>query len=209
MVSKSFLPYQDADFAVWLENFSQKISTHSATLGISAADVTLLQNYSTNTRQTLTDIQAAKTSLQSLTQKKNNLLDEVKKKVRDMAVILKRNANYTVSIGEDLGVVPAATALGKSISIDSQKPSFETFILPDMVRLDWVKGEFDGVVIQSKRAAETSFTFLDKDTRSPYEDTRHNLTPDVHEPRFYRMRYLLKDQEVGQWSDELKVFCVL
>jgi hypothetical protein len=136
-------------------------------------------------------------------------LDEVKKKVRDMAVILKRNANYTVSIGEDLGVVPAATALGKSISIDSQKPSFETFILPDMVRLDWVKGEFDGVVIQSKRAAETSFTFLDKDTRSPYEDTRHNLTPDVHEPRFYRMRYLLKDQEVGQWSDELKVFCIL
>jgi hypothetical protein len=60
MVSKSFLPYQDADFAVWLENFSQKISTHAATLGISAADVTQLQNYSTNTRQTLTDIQAAK-----------------------------------------------------------------------------------------------------------------------------------------------------
>ena len=74
MISKSFLPYQDADFAVWLDNFSKKCPTHSATLGISAADINQLQIYSVNTLQVLNDIQAAKTSLQSLTKKERFIL---------------------------------------------------------------------------------------------------------------------------------------
>lgn len=209
MPTKDYLPHTDADFVIWLENFSNKIGSHSASLGITPAEVTQFQTDATDASKKLTELLNTKTTLQSITQSKNALFGIIEKRVRDKAVILKRNPNYNVSIGEDLGVVPAATGLGKSISIDTQKPTFITLVLPDMVRLDWVKGEFDGVVIQSKRAAETAFTFLDKDTRSPYEDTRKNLTPDVHEPRFYRMRYLLKDQEVGQWSDELKVFCVL
>jgi hypothetical protein len=78
-----------------------------------------------------------------------------------------------------------------------------------MIRIDWVKGQFDGVIVQSKRAAETAFNNLDKDNSSPYEDTRKNITPDTHEPRTYRLRYLIKDKEVGQWSDEVKVYCML
>jgi hypothetical protein len=74
--------------------------------------------------------------------------------------------------------------------------------------MDWVKGQFDGVVVQSKRGAETSFTFLDKDTKSPYEDMRHNINPDQHEARTYRMRYLMNDQEIGLWTDEIKVYCL-
>jgi hypothetical protein len=209
MPNKDYLPRTDADFVVWLQSFSSKLPANAATLGITPAEVTQFTNDAADAANKLTDLQNTKTALQSLTQSKGILFADIEKRVRDKAVIIKRNPNYTSVIGEDLGVVPAATGLGKSISIDSQKPAFETSILPDMVRLDWVKGEFDGVVIQSKRAAETAFAFLEKDTRSPYEDTRHNITSDVHEPRFYRMRYLLKDQEVGQWSDELKVYCIL
>lgn len=208
MHGKNYLPFQDPDFVIWLENFSKKIANYIASLGITPAEVTQFQDDYTKTLKSLNDVQAAKTSMQSLVQTKNVLFDAAQKRIRDKAVILKRHPNFTVSMGEDLGIVPPATGLGKSISIDQQKPTFTIAVLPDKVRLDWTKGEFDGVIIQSKRAAETSFTKLDKDTKSPYEDARPNLTPDVHEARAYRLRYLLNDKEEGQWSDELKVYCM-
>jgi hypothetical protein len=207
MSGKNYLPYQDADFVVWLQSFSSKLSAHAVELNIAPADITQFTNDANDVANKLTDLQNTKTTLQSLTQSKNNLFAEVEKRVRDKVIIIKHQSGYTETIGEDLGIVPPK-ALGKSVSLDAVKPEFTAAVLPDMVRLDWVKGQYDGVVIQSKRGAETSFTFLDKDTQSPYEDTRHNINPDQHEPRTYRMRYLVKDQEVGLWTDEIKVYCM-
>ncbi|MDP2209531.1 MAG: hypothetical protein Q8K98_12295 [Bacteroidota bacterium] len=209
MARKDYIPYQDPDFVVWLENFSKKIANYTTTLNVTDDEVTAFQNYYNETLKLLNDVQAMKTSLQSIVETKTKIFDEAEKKVRDKAVIIKRHPNYNVSIGEDLGIVPPATGLGKSISIDQQKPVFSIAVLPDKIRLDWVKGEFDGVVIQSKRAAETSYMPLDKDTKSPYEDARPNITPDIHEARIYRMRYILDDKEAGQWSDEMKIYCML
>jgi hypothetical protein len=112
-------------------------------------------------------------------------------------------------IGEDLGVVPPSIVAPVCNIMDNTKQEFSPTVMPDQVRIDWEKGRFDGIVVQSKRGTETTFTSLDKDTSSPFEDKRPNVTPNLHEESIYRLRYLIKDAEVGQWSDELKVFCVL
>jgi len=64
-----------------------------------------------------------------------------------------------------------------------------------------VKGRHSGVVIQGKRAGETDWVDLGKDNYSPYVDGRSPLAASTSEPRQYRMRYLDKDDEVGEWSD--------
>jgi hypothetical protein len=207
MTTKDYLPRPDAEFAVWLQSFTVKLPAHAVALNITPAEVTQFTNDAADVANKLTDLQNTKTTLQSLTQSKNVLFAEIEKRVRDKVIIIKHQSGYTETIGEDLGIVPPK-ALGKSASLDAVKPEFTAIVLPDMVRLDWLKSQFDGVVVQSKRGTETSFTFLDKDTKSPYEDTRHNINPDVHEARTYRMRYLVKDQEVGLWTDEVKVYCM-
>ena len=122
---------------------------------------------------------------------------------------LKRHVAYTDAIGEDIGIVPPAAGAPGSTASAVAKPGLQATILADKVRLDWVKGEWDGVVVQSKRGSETAFTTLGRDTVSPYEDARPGLTADTPESRTYRMRYLSGDEETGIWSDEVKVVCLI
>ena len=75
--------------------------------------------------------------------------------------------------------------------------------MPDQVRIDWVKSIFDGVVIYGSYDGQ-NFLRLDKDNRSPYEDIRKNRTNNVPETRYYKVRFLLKDKEVGMESDVAK-----
>ena len=205
MASREFLPRTEAGLLIWLQIFANKLSTYAATLGVAPAQVTQFQNDLTNATTALDKVQAAKTGLQSLVQTKDTALDAVTKRIRDTAVILKRHAAYTNAIGEDLGIVPAApTHLAPEA-----KPQFTVTAFADKVRLDWVKGESDGVVVQCKRGNESGFTTLGRDTVSPYDDMRPNATPDTPETRTYRMRYLAVDEEVGDWSDEAKVIAMI
>ena len=208
MPIKDYLPRTEAGFIVWLQNFVTKLPAYVAALGITPAQVTQFQTDLTDTQTALNNVQASKTSLQSVVQQKDTTLDAVTKRIRDSVVVMKRNTSYTEVIGEDLGVVPAATLPG-STSTQVAKPTLQALVLADKVRLDWVKGASDGVVVQSKRGAEAGFTTLSRDTVSPYDDERLNLVTDTPETRTYRMRYLSGDEETGLWSDEAKVVCVI
>ena len=59
-------------------------------------------------------------------------------------------------------------------------------------------------MIHSKRDAETAFTMLAWDTRSPYVDNRPTLAPGP-ENREYRAQYFTDDQLIGLFSDLLQV----
>jgi hypothetical protein len=72
------------------------------------------------------------------------------------------------------------------------------------VPVDFNKSVADGVIIESKRGSETTFSLLGSDTEPPYVDTRVNLAPGP-ETRQYRARYFLNDAPIGNWSDVLTV----
>ncbi|MBI3365607.1 MAG: hypothetical protein HY033_11955 [Ignavibacteriae bacterium] len=209
MAGKDYLPKSDSEFSVWFQNFVAKLPTHAASVGITPAQVTQFQTDSSSVQAQINTSQSAKTTWLSAVQQKDAIMFEVQKRLRDAVIVLKRNAGYTDAIGQDLGVVPSVDGRSPSIRLAQVKPTFQAMNLPDMVRLDWVKGESDGVVVQCKRGNEANFATLDKDTKSPYDDTRRNLTPDQPETRIYRMRYLSGDQEVGPWSDEARVLCLI
>ena len=209
MPGKEYIPNTDAELIVWYENFTTKLPTYAAALGIAPAQVTQFTTDLTSVTQNVNTVVAAKTTLQSTVQQKESVISAALKRLRDTVVIMKRNTAYTQTIGEDLGVVPAVDGrLGPRVR-DTAKPEFQAIILADKVRLDWVKGQFDGVVVQCKRGTESAFATLDKDTKSPYDDRRTNLAASAPETRIYRMRYLSGDEEVGLWSDEATVLCMI
>lgn len=80
-----------------------------------------------------------------------------------------------------------------------------TAMTGSIVRIDWKKGKFDGVFIDSERGDETAWTRLDFDMRSPYEDSRLPTAAGKPEERRYRLIYFIDNQTVGVWSDTITV----
>ena len=123
-------------------------------------------------------------------------------RIRAAVQRMKAQPGYTEAIGEQLQINGSETS---DLNTETAKPPFKGAASVGNVRLDWTKGDFDGVVIESQRGAETAFTFLDKDFKSPFDDRRPNIVAGQPEIRRYRMIYLLDDQIVGAYSDEVAV----
>ena len=123
-------------------------------------------------------------------------------RIRAAVQRIKNQPGYTDAVGEQLQVV---SSKADELNPATAKPPFDGTPSVGKVTLDWTKGEFDGVVIEGKRGAETVYTLLDKDFKSPFEDVRPNLVAGQPEVRRYRMIYLLDDAVVGTYSDEVSV----
>ncbi|MBS4027977.1 MAG: hypothetical protein KGZ58_04990 [Ignavibacteriales bacterium] len=207
MTNTDYIPRTNAEFVVWLNNVVNKVPNHAATLGITNDQITQLQNDLQESTAKLNELNGLKATLQSLTQIKNEVFRKARKHARDIGILSKRSEAFTDAIGEDLGIIPPKPPLAKGD--DEIKPEFVATVLTDGIRIDWTKDRYSGVVIQSRRGAETENATLDKDTQPPYEDKRKNLAPNVPEARYYRIRYLDGDVEIGNWSDEVRVVCLI
>jgi hypothetical protein len=205
-MSRDYIPTPDTDFSFWSDNMLGKLGPYKATFGITDAEYDELKNQREAFVLSVKNVDAAKTTLQSSVQVKNSTRDPFETAIRKLVARMKLHNDYTQAIGEDLGVVlPAAASKGSPTA----KPMFTATVLANGVRLDWHKGENSGVIIQSKRGDETTFTHLGNDTRSPYDDERVNINIAKPETRIYRMRYVVNDVEIGVWSDEVKVVCLI
>jgi len=74
---------------------------------------------------------------------------------------------------------------------------------PEAIIIDWVKSRMEGVFIYGSYDGN-AWTKLGRDTRSPYEDERKNLT-DKPEDRYYKLRYIKNDKPIGLESDVTKI----
>jgi hypothetical protein len=205
-MSRNYIPQSDAEFSFWSDNMLRKLGEYLATFNIPDPEHADLKIRRDAFENAVKDVDAAKTTLQSAVQAKNALRNQLESSLRQLVGLIKTHKLYTETIGEDIGVVlPAAPDKGDPLA----KPFFTATVMGSEVRLDWTKGAYSGVIIQGKRNNETAFALLGMDTRSPFTDTRVNADITNSEARTYRMRYLWGDEEVGVWSDEVRVFCLI
>lgn len=116
---------------------------------------------------------------------------------------IKAHQNYTNVIGELLMI--ATTHEVTEIGENTKPTGTGTAMNFSKVRLDWVKGKFSGVIIESQRGDETEWTRLDRDFRSPFDDERPPLVAGKPEERRYRLMYFIDNELVGDWSDVIVV----
>jgi hypothetical protein len=116
---------------------------------------------------------------------------------------VKAHPSYSEATGDLLQINSAQSA---AVSPDNAKPKGKGTAMPDSVgRLDWIKGKFDGVDVEGQRGDETAWTKLGRDFRSPFDDERQPLQANKPEERRYRLRYLIDDAPVGDWSDVIVI----
>lgn len=218
----TWLPVSQAQRLIWLQNFALKIALYVGTAGITASDVTLVGNWLATYQWILNRKEQIATVSQDLTAWFNIYADGPEgtalgafptapvypavpplfTPTAGMWIQLTRfvertrnSAGFTQAMAEDLGVVPGGSspALGD--------PTFDAIAQPNSeVRLNWFKGSATGVIIESQRGSETTWTVLGTDTSSPYLDSRDALVAGQPEVRRYRIRYLVGDEAVGNYS---------
>lgn len=140
---------------------------------------------------------AAKAATQKFKKSKENTVKSIRKSVRK----IKAHNNYSVTIGKEMGIV------GEEAHYDQSKmqPKLRLLLNAGVVEIRFKKSFSEGINIYSKRGDETEFTFLARDTRSPYTDKRSNPAPGEAETRQYYAFYVFNDEEQGLRSEVYEI----
>ncbi len=223
------IPAIENERIAWSINFEAKFSDFAAGLGFAPGEVTSLLAASATMRFGILVGQGGAAFSKTCTAYKNGMLGGVGENMQtptvpvftpvadppafvDAGVVerlskamnrAKLSAGYTKAIGEALMIENTATDSG--IPTDAKPTGSTTAMTGSIVRIDWTKGKFDGVFIDSQRGDETVWTRIGFDMRSPYEDERPPLAAGKPEERRYRLRYFIDNKEVGNWSDVIVV----
>lgn len=220
------IPRTEPELVGWLNNFAAKLPPYTSLLSIDISTMELVVQDAAMLRYLVNELLPSyQTALQTRTAYKNALKDGplgavpppkppqitepehpdviapgIMPRLRQLVARIKASPNYTESIGRDLGIIDEAPAA----PVGPIKPTAKAVPLPGGgVRIEFSKAGFDGVLIEGSRGGEAGFSRLATDNYSPYLDARPPLEAGKPEVRQYRLRYLQRDEPVGDWSDIL------
>ncbi len=136
------------------------------------------------------------------------------KRIAKVVQRIKNHPKYNDAIGKNLGIIGAE----KVIDLNMAKPTISVkAVTPDSIIINFLKGTMEGVVVYSgsvlymvpeEGATEVPGTVTEAEmvweevarlNHSPFIDTRINSS-NKPEIRYYKMRYILNDELVGQES---------
>jgi hypothetical protein len=230
MKKQPFLPIQESKKVLWFNNFSGKLKdTYAALFGISSGDADKIVAYAAFYAFLISYLTGLRTFTQDLTKYKNDFFGAplntpngalpafsvtppaiipteagVYNIISPLIQTIKSHTNYTTAIGEDLGIVGNE----QDIDLDTYKPEGKVFALPGAVKLDFSKKGVDGQAVYSRPVGSTdpnAWVKLANDFHTPYLDGRPLAVAGKPELREYKLRALIGDEEVGQWSDVITV----
>lgn len=219
-----YVKSDDLGLVIQLNNFKDKLPNYATVLGLSAGTVTAAVNDATFFGFSVSAVETASTYKQSWTELKIavrkgkdpgpiasfptpvNILTTptavapgVEERFRALVKQIKANPAYTQAMGEDLGIVAAANTAELTAPVLSVK------LEGGIPVIGFKKGKSGGIKLYSKRGAETEFSFLAIDTKSPYVDNRPNLNPATPETREYSAYFIVDDQQVGTQSTVVNI----
>lgn len=103
-MANDFIPRADADLISWVSNFLDYANANSATLGIRAADITALQNTTTDFQTDFANNNAAQASAQAARQKKDDSREPLVALARSLVRQIQATASVTDSQRQSLGL---------------------------------------------------------------------------------------------------------
>jgi hypothetical protein len=199
MAKQDCIPKKDADFLTQLKYLRDKAPTQQAVLNISPADLATLTADATLFEGKLGAFNDADAAYSAASADKQNTRAAVEGRERAIIRRLKSAPGYTDAIGQLLKIIgPDDTT-----DLTTAKPDLSATPQAHGVELDFTKSKSDGVNIYSKRDGDADFVFLAHDTSAPYVDNRTLLAAGKPEVRRYKAIYVLNDDEIGNFSDEV------
>lgn len=228
MKRQNYYPGRIGDQVNWLDNYAVKLPLHGAVLGVAAADVTAsvndakwgnyvlgtwlsaVRSFSPSTTDAVDDVLTGSGAgavvlptfaAPALPAGVTAALPGALNRIFALVAKMKLAANYTETIGTDLGIVGAEET---AKPVPKFTATLEQGTGCQCVKLVFYKYTHMGVYIESRRGTGP-WEFLSIDTQSPYLDERPLLAAAQPEVREYRMRFWDKGTPNGDWTDVVKV----
>ena len=200
MTAAIFYPDREGDIAPYSSNIVTRLTENGGALAtaldVNAATLAQIGGYATDIPTKINEAEAAENAAKGVVAAKKAAIKSAKDNMLNTIQLWTRHPKWTYEIGRALGVYIERVP----VDLANVKPRItDVEVHPDMVILDWVRGRMDGVSVYGSYDG-TNFQLIDKDTKSPYEDTRNNRIQGA-EWRFYKLRYQKNDKEVGLFSD--------
>lgn len=216
-----YIPPTEAELVIWANDHAAGVSTHGATVGLSAGEITQAATDASTISHAVNGQSLYKSKAQEFTEYKAALLyapintpvpttpappvvgvlpigalAACVARARQRAERIKSHPNYTPAIGEDCRIVapPDGPPPGQPTLTANAETDYR-------VRIGFQMLGHDQIEIYSKRGSEPDFSLLAVDSNNPYVDGRAGLAPPAPEVRQYRARYRDNDVPVGDWSD--------
>jgi hypothetical protein len=221
-MTTTFIPSSDNDKAVWLNNFSTKLGTYAASVGVTAAEVTATQKdaslfqYIINLlevyRQTLKNLTGYKTqvkhavgqqhlsalipALPTLAVAPPTVPEGVFDRISKLAARIKASSNYTTNIGSDLGIITPASSFDPLL----MQPLIKIKLDAGRPHLKWTKGEADALDLYVDRDDGDGFVLLGRLMRNEYVDIASLPANKPIDEWNYKGVFVIADQPVGMYS---------
>ncbi|WP_396641989.1 hypothetical protein [Methylomonas sp. 2B] len=201
MPKSTFIPNADHDFLAWFDHFLANLKPEH---GVADADLAALTaaNADFHDKSRLAGNAAA--LAKQATADKSDSRKASENLIRAEVRRIKARANYTDGIGAQLGIDSSSRTGDLSTANPKLSGNDQT---GGVVVLSFVKHRSDGVNLYCQRDIDSDWVLLGRATVSPCVDRRPLLTPGKPELRRYTAVFMSKDQEVGQYSQELVVNC--
>ena len=225
MAKQFYLPLTEEAKVTWLNNLASKLPNHSATLGISTETVTSVQKDAAMFSYMINLVNSFKAGLSERVSYKDIIKNAPEGtavgpvpvfnhiapptvvpagifiRVRRLVKNIKSNPNYNESIGNDLGIIGAET----DEAILEMKPVLKVKLSAGKPEIIWKKGNADSIDLYVDRGDGKSYVYLANDSAPNYTDTAIlSNGANVSEWK-YKGIYRIKDEQVGQFSDEISV----
>ncbi len=201
MSKSTYIPTSDHDFLIWMENFIANLNPQS---GLLEPEITELKALRENFHTKATQASNAAALAKQATAAKNEIRDKAESRVRADVKLIKAQLNYSKVYGAQLGIE------GPETSHDLASASPDLYGVDQtggLVVLGFTKNKSEGINLYCQRENDIEWVLLGRATIASFQDSRPLLQTGKPELRRYTAIYMLKDKEVGQFSDEIVINC--
>ncbi|MCE3278113.1 MAG: hypothetical protein K0S44_304 [Bacteroidetes bacterium] len=221
-----YLPRTDADRAIWMNNFANKIATYAPSVGITPAEVTSVNNdkayfqFIVNMhdvyKQTLNNITAYKNLLRKAVAQQHlgalptapvlgtapaavpeGIFDRVSK----LAQRIKASVNYTEAMGQDLGIIAPEV----NIDLTSLQPELRVKLDAGRPFIKATKGIADAIDLFVNRNDGNNFISLGRLLKPEFIDTTNLPSTTPLAEWEYKAMYVIGNDNVGVMSPTVSV----
>jgi hypothetical protein len=201
-----YYPRKEGDVVVFYDNAEGKIvDSYGIKYGIDPALIAKITAHKTKIPNLISVANVDRQTAQKSKVLKDEELQAGKTDLLTAFKFIEASPLFEEADAEDLGM----RITTQPIDFKTIKPIVSEITMLDYkIIFDWVKGRLDGVLIEGSFDGN-SWEKLDKDTKSPWEDTRKNKVNLVPETRYYRFIYLKNDVPVGLFTDAIKIVCAI
>lgn len=197
----SYFPSSDPAAKIWLETYRTNIQDLGASLGLTPAQIADEVALCDALINALAKVAITREAAASAVAAKNTAWGTELKSLKGNIARHKTQASYTEAIGNSLGIVGSQSDL----DTEAYKPDLTAGLFGGFVRLKFTKKGVDGVNIYHRKKGDSTWKFLARDTKSPYDDHIELATANQPEHWEYQCFGVLDDAQIGIASDIVEI----